>query len=236
MTPCLALQDFDTEAFGRPFYRLRIFEPARIEHEIAALNHMQDVVIDAKLPADALAPAAFLQRLGFRKVSTQIEFVRDLAGPVDATGMGSAAPIVPRLDLTPAEISRHAANFVYDRFALDIAIDRPAHDAFFRRWIGNSLSGARHRVAAHPGGFVTFREDEDVWRVDLVSVLDKGKGIGQTLLRAVIDAGRAAGAARLRVITECENAPAVRLYLKLGFAPARFVSAFHFARAIPRDG
>lgn len=146
---CLVRQDFDSAAFGRPFYRMRRFDADRLPVELAALAARSDVLVDAKLPADRIEPSLFLQRLGFRKVSTQIALSRRVDG---AEHGEDGARISARLALPPEEIARHAANFVYDRFALDIAIDRTAHDAFFARWIANSLSGARHRIADRPGG------------------------------------------------------------------------------------
>jgi GNAT superfamily N-acetyltransferase len=224
---CLVRQDFDSAAFGRPFFRMRRFDADRLPVELAAHAAHSDVMVDAKLPADRVEQSLFLQRLGFRKVSTQIALSRRVDG---AEHGEDGARISARLALAPEEIARHAANFVYDRFALDIAIDRAGHDAFFARWIANSLSGARHRIADRPGGFLTFRDEGDALRIDLLSVLDKGKGIGRGLLRAVLAHGGRLGRARVDVVTECENRPAIRLYLALGFVPVGFQSALHFGR------
>lgn len=226
---CLALQDFDSAAFGRPFYRMQRFDADRLPVELAARAMRADVLVDAKLPAERVDQSLFLQRLGFRKVSTQIALTRRVDG---AEHGEDDARIGARLALSPDEIARHAANFVYDRFALDIAIDRTAHDAFFARWIANSLSGARHRIADRPGGFLTFRDEGDALRIDLLSVLDKGKGVGRGLLRAVLAHGGRLGRKRVDVVTECENRPAVSLYLALGFTPAGFQSALHFGRPV----
>ena len=226
---CLELLDFDSAAFGRPFYRMRRFDADRLPVELALRAMRTDVLVDAKLPAEDVDQSLFLQRLGFRKVSTQIALSRR----VDGAELGEdEARISARLALEPDEIARHAANFVYDRFALDIAIDRAGHDAFFARWIENSLSGSRHRVADRPGGFLTFRDEGDALRIDLLSVLDKGKGVGRGLLRAVLAHGGRMGRKRVDVVTECENRPATRLYLSLGFVPTGFQSALHFGRPV----
>ena len=228
--PCLSRQDFDSAAFGRPFYRLVRFDAERLPGELAACAEDPDVMIDAKLPAEEIEQAALLQRLGFRKVSTQFSMSRRVDG---AEHGEDGARIGNRLALAPDEIARHAANFVYDRFALDIAVERAAHDAFYTRWIANSLSGARHRVADLPGGFATFRDEGDALRIDLLSVLDKGRGTATALLRAILAHGGRLGRGRVDVVTECENKPAIQLYLSLGFQPVAFHTALHFGRAVP---
>jgi GNAT superfamily N-acetyltransferase len=228
--PCLLRQDFDSAAFGRPFFRLTRFDPERLPAELAARAEDPDVMIDAKLPAEEIGQAALLQRLGFRKVSTQIALSRRVDG---AEHGEDGARIGNRLALEPADIARHASNFIYDRFALDIAVDRAAHDAFYTRWIANSLSGARHRVADLPGGFATFRDEGDALRIDLLSVLDKGRGTGTALLRAILAHGGRLGRGRVDVVTECENRPAIQLYLSLGFQPVAFHTALHFGRPVP---
>jgi dTDP-4-amino-4,6-dideoxy-D-galactose acyltransferase len=227
MTACVAQQAFDTEAFGRPFFRVLRLDAPDLESEIVPLRELAGVIIDAKMPAEVIEPAMRLQRLGFRKVTIQVELVDDCI-VVEPEGEGT---ISERLDLPVDEVAHHAENFVYDRFALDVAIEKAGHDRFYRQWITNSLTGGRHRVAHLHGGFISFKIDGRALKIDLVSVVAKGKGIGSRLLRAVKRYARQVGCDRIQVITECENAPALKLYRKSGFREARYISVLHFAEA-----
>lgn len=226
MIPCVAKQTFDSEAFCCPFYRIMDLKNPELEAEIHKIQAIDGVMIDAKVPAEAVTLTQRLQRIGFRKVSTQVELVHDT---LEADASENAA-IVDRLDIGSTQIARHAANFVFDRFALDVEVDSNDHDRFYRRWIENSLTAGRHRIAYLAEGFVTFKADGDVVNIDLVSVLAKGKGVGQRLLKTVKAHALDLGCSRIRVTTECENAPAFHLYQKLGFRVVRFTSALHFAR------
>jgi GNAT superfamily N-acetyltransferase len=228
MNHCLVRQDFDSEAFGLPFFRLARLDPELLGGEMRRIARLPGALADARLPAAAIAGAALLQRHGFRKVATQVELARPPAP-------GPAAPALPGLDLPPAEIARHAANFVHDRFALDVAIPRAAHDRFWARRIANSLSGARHRVVAREGGFVTFARDGDDIRIDLVSVVAKRRGIASELLARLVSIAAREGRRAVRVVTECENAPALALYARAGFSPVRYESVLHFATRVPSD-
>ncbi len=59
----------------------------------------------------------------------------------------------------------------------------------------------------------------------------RGAGVGEALIRAVADWARARGHAYLRLEVGDANAPAVRLYDRLGFAPTGRTSAFPPPRA-----
>lgn len=228
MNACLVRQAFDSEAFGRPFFRLARLDPELLGGEMRRIARLPGALADARMPAASIAAAALLQRHGFRKVATQVELAR-------APGPGPSAPALPGLDLAAGEIARHAANFVHDRFALDVAIPRAAHDRFWARRIANSLSGARHRVVAREGGFVTFAGDGEDIRIDLVSVVEKRRGIAAELLARVVALAAREGRRAVRVVTECENAPALALYARAGFVPVRYESLLHYAAQVPRD-
>lgn len=63
--------------------------------------------------------------------------------------------------------------------------------------------------------------DVDYWLYSLtVRVRYRGMGIAQALVRRVIDQARAEGASTLSLHVLQDNAPALSLYRKLGFAPA----------------
>jgi dTDP-4-amino-4,6-dideoxy-D-galactose acyltransferase len=227
MAPALRFQPFDTDAFGTPFYRVVDPRSSALDRELSKLTTNPPLIVDAKLPADDIAGAARLTNLGFRKICVQIE----LHQPLDSAALScSGAQIRDRVVYPEPVISAHAAQFVFDRFALDLELPRAGHDRLYRQWIRNSLEGGRHRVAVAEKDFITFRTETDAIRIDLVSVLRKRRGTGLALLDAISAYGRQHELEKVIVITECENLPAVSLYIKAGFVPARFFSVFHLVR------
>src|ERR1035437_4107245 len=184
--------------------------------------------VDAKVPASDIQNCHLLMSLGFRTVAMMIRLTHSLGGSLEAP---ARAGIVPRLDLPEAAIWRHARNFRYDRFSLDPLLDAQGVARLFFRWIANSLTQGRQRVVHIGSDFCTFALRPDGSAViDLVSVLEHGKGIGKALVAATIDEARRLGASALHVTTECQNLPAWKLYLRSGFQPADFTCAMHLVR------
>lgn len=230
MSNALERQAFDSDAFGFPWYRLVCPDAQGLEVEVEGLAAAGPHAIDAKLPAEALGPARRLLALGFRRICTQLELVHPL-GSAPANGRPNLPPVTAieisdSLVLPEELLGRHARNFAYDRFSQDPLLPEAGVRTLYRRWIGNSLSG--RKLVVHDGrNFCTYAEREGTWSIDLVSVLDAGRGVGTGLLAALVERGRAGRARSLTVVTECENRSAWRLYLRSGFEPARFTSVFH---------
>jgi len=220
---CLALQAFDTEIFGIPCYRVVALDETGLARDLPPVLKQRPVMVDAKVPAARNEMTRRLQELGFRIVCTQIVFHRE-PDPISYTA--SEVSIVPRLEIDDATVDAHAANFIADRHALDPLVGRARHDALYDRWIRNSLSG-RMLVASHGRNFCTFRTHDDHCAIDLLSVLDKRRGIGRALLNAVLDYS-IQQLKPARVITECGNEAAWRLYLSCGFHIVGFINCLHF--------
>lgn len=220
----LKFQPFDADAFGVPFYRLTDPRSPVLERELAALALHPPFIVDAKLPADDITSGARLLELGFRKVCVQIELHHSLIGAIVPP---VRSQIVDQVKLPKDILYAHAAQFVFDRFALDSRLPPGGHDRLFLRWISNSLEGIAHSVALCGNNFITFKEESGDVKIDLVSVLHKEQGIATDLLMAVLCAAQERGSRHVKVVTECENRPAVRLYLKTGFSPVHFYSVFH---------
>jgi len=227
----LARQAFDSDALGFPWYRVVDVAAAGLAAAVADLERRGGPYgIDAKLPAEALDEARLLQGLGFRRVCTQFELRHALepagAGAGAAPAGGPAVELSDSLALPDDVLWSHARNFRFDRFSQDPLLPDEGVRTLYRRWIGNSLGG-RKRVAHDGRNFCTYAERPDGWSIDLVSVLDAGRGIGTRIVGALVAHARERGAPSLSVVTECENRAAWRLYLRCGFAPARFVTVFH---------
>lgn len=214
---------FDTEAFGFPFWRVGV-DLDGIESQIAAILAVPGAVaIDAKRAAEDRDGARRLERVGFRKVCMQVALVA-AAMPVDAAGVAVTAGMPADDDLVAA----HAANFRFDRFSLDSRLPDEGRIALYTRWIRNSL--ARLDVAHVDGDFCTFKIRDGRVVIDLVSVLNPGRGVGRRLVRAVVARAAALGSPTVEVVTECENRPAWRLYAAERFAVERYVQVFHLVR------
>lgn len=224
----LQYQEFDTKAFGIPFYRIVDPRLATFEDELAALASEPPLIVDAKLPAHDIETGARLLRLGFRKICVQAEFEHSLGAAVGFVCV--RAEIRDRIVFPEAVIDAHARQFVFDRFALDAELPAGGHDRLYKKWIRNSLENGGHSVAVAGENFITYKLEAGIIRIDLVSVLCRRRGIGLDLLHTIMDYGRKNRVDKVVVVTECENLPAMRLYAKAGFAPARLFSAFHLVR------
>jgi GNAT superfamily N-acetyltransferase len=226
-SPCLVAMEFDTQAFGFPFYRVVRFDEDRLAAELAALGDSALMAADAKRPADDVAGAHALETLGFRKVCMQITLCHHLGGYT-----GEPDPEVEFLDRLPLDDSvlwRHARNFTKDRFSLDPCLPAEGRQRLYYQWFRGSLGG-RKRVARLGPNVCTFAQQGDEVSIDLVSILEPRRGFGARIVGAVVAAAANSGASTVRVVTECENTPAWKLYLQQGFVPDHFTAAFHLVR------
>jgi GNAT superfamily N-acetyltransferase len=157
----------------------------------------------------------------------QIVLKHDL-GSVDERP--SDTTVASRLDLPESALQQHAANFTFDRFSLDPMLPREGTRRLYANWVRNSLGGRKQIV--HSGmNFCTLAIKDGTATIDLVSVLDHGRGIGRTLVAGATRYARDQGAKELFVTTECENTRAWNLYVRAGFVPAKFTSAFHLVQS-----
>jgi GNAT superfamily N-acetyltransferase len=222
---CLARQSFDSEAFGLDFYRVTRFCYPDLSRDLASLT--VPFMADAKLPAQDIAGSKALQAVGFRKVCVQATFALELAG-------WPSSPAAPepsgRVDLPPELIWAHAANFPFSRFGLDPQVTDAERIAHQRKWLANSMASPDILKFIEGGderAFVSFKVREEVAAIDLVSVLDPGRGLGSSLLGRLTAWAVSRGLARIEVTTESENIAACLFYQKNGFRLARAAVAFH---------
>jgi GNAT superfamily N-acetyltransferase len=220
----IVAQDFDSEAFGVPFYRIVEWEGAGLEDELSVLQKQRPVVIDAKAAAEDLERNAFLQRHKFRNVCTQLELRHHLMG---AEKPNHAVEITDGLALSGEVIARHARNFTADRFALDPQLAKAGHDRLYEKWIANSLAG-RASVAWHQTDFCSFTEQGSQATIDLLSVLNRRQGVGRSLVLALLAHARAHRMTSVRVVTEAANRAAWQLYLGCGFTLVQITNCYHF--------
>jgi len=168
-----------------------------------------------------------LQKLGFHKVCMQIQlFLPNSRYLVDSS---SIEPLEV-LKMNSAEIHRHCNNFLYDRFSLDPRIPKVQRDDLYTTWIKNTLANSSILKVSRDANFISFKTNLDSLKLDLTSVLDKGKGIGSILLQDIQSYASQHNFKKIEVLTETENIAAVQFYLKNRFEVDRFYSCFHYIR------
>lgn len=230
--PSVERIEFDSEAFGLPFYRVRTLDGDRLENEVAKLKRMPGgLVIDAKVAAEDTRSGRLLMQLGFRKICTQVTMKHTLGDTTLSPGIevGSTLPLAERT------VWEHAQNFRYDRFTVDPLLPEEGRHRLYFQWITNSLMLGKKRIAYLGDDFCSFSEDGEGVVIDLLSVLQPGQGIATMLVDRVIRHAKDHGAPGARVTTECENRTAWRLYLRRGFQVSEFVSVYHFVRLAPSE-
>jgi GNAT superfamily N-acetyltransferase len=220
----IVAQDFDSDAFGVPFYRIAQWEGAGLAQELSALQKQRPLVIDAKAAAADLDRNAFLQRHKFRNVCAQLELHHHLKA-IDKPG--HAVEVTAGMALPGDLLARHARNFTADRFALDPFLPKAGHDRLYEKWIANSLGG-RMSVARHGTDFCSFTEEGNQVTIDLLSVLNQRQGVGRSLVLALLARAHAHRMTSVRVVTEAANSAAWQLYLGCGFTLVGIKNCYHF--------
>jgi hypothetical protein len=222
----LVFNEFDTQAFGFQFYRLKTVDGPALREDLAALSRHGPFAADGKLPADDRNGCRTLLICGFRKVCMQVTLAHDLQN-VLPTVPDSQVSVVNCLSLSEETLLAHARNFTVDRFSLDPLLPAEGHDRLYAQWFKNSLSGAK-QTAHCRHNVCTFGERDGELVIDLVSILDQRQGIGTRILNTILSYAKARALRRVRVTTECENTGAWSLYQRLGFLPISYSACYHY--------
>jgi len=215
--------DFDQKFFDRPCYRLRP-EVSKTEwSQFEQFAHREPIFADLKVAASDLETAHQALQRSFRKICTQVELTHELAQiePVEEVFFSDC------LELTDAQRRAHAEHFRACRFRQDPLI--PTHVAvdLYAAWIANSLRGGK-RVAALGINFCSFVDANGIRHIDLLSVIDEGRGYGTRLLKAVAHDAKLSKLDEVRVTTEIENEASMKAYKAAAFDIGSFSSVFHF--------
>lgn len=218
---------FDSAIFNRSCFRINSTNVKLVEEAFRKYLDQTNIFIDTKIDASNKDLDNLLQRLGFHKVCMQIQLFlpdsRYLADPC------SLAPSQV-LEMHSNEIHRHCNNFIFDRFSLDPRIPKVQRDDLYTAWIKNTLSNPSILKVSRGANFISFKENSDFLKLDLSSVLDKGKGIGSALLKDIQSYASQHNYKKIEVLTETENIAAVQFYLRNQFEVDRFYSCFHYIK------
>jgi GNAT superfamily N-acetyltransferase len=221
---------FEETFLGLTCYHLLLpIEPP----DLAALTPAQvngPIFASAKIDASDEETTHRLEQFGFRKVCTQILLRSRLDGALCGA---SKARITERLDLDARDVHAHAAQLVYGRFRQDPLIVEDAAIDLYTSWVRNSTCGAK-RVAAITRNFVSFEDRAGVRWIDLLSVLDKGEGIGGKLLGRILADARRRGLEAAKAVTDRDNVVALNTFQAAGFLPERSLAVLHLLRQAER--
>ena len=69
-------QDFDSEIFETPYYRIKNFNFEQVKKELSVIKKSNGIIIDAKINSYEKEWDIFLQKNGFRKICMQVELIK----------------------------------------------------------------------------------------------------------------------------------------------------------------
>ena len=215
--------EFDQKFFRRPCYRLRP-EISKTEwNQFEQFSRREPIFADLKLAAADLATAHDALQYSFRKICTQVELTHPLAGVERITDV----VFHDHLELTVSDQRAHAEHFRACRYRQDPLIPMQISIDLYAAWIGRSLSGGK-RVAALGINFCSFADIDGSRQIDLLSVIEKGRGYGTRLLKAVAYDAKLSRLGQVCVTTEIENEASIKAYKAAAFDIRAFSNAFHF--------
>lgn len=125
----------------------------------------------------------------------------------------------------------------HSRFHKDRRISEDQFRGLYETWMRRSTSGDladRVFVAMHESdgaiGMVTAKLRETIGEIGLVAVQEscQGHGIGEALMRRALDWFDEVRASAAVVVTQQDNAPACRMYDRLGFTVTDVSNVYHF--------
>ncbi len=233
-------QDFDSEIFGHPVYRLKIRGSGKGLGE--ALSDLvrdwagRDVALCAcRIPATDTDSALALESAGFRRIECLITMTCDLAAwRIPVTGIDLATPA----DLAACTAIARSA-FALDRLHADPFIPNEIADRQKEAWVRSGLAGwadrcfvVRESKSGSPVGFLLGRIVAGTPVIDLIAVAaaHRRQGHGRRLIEAAL-AHYAGGYPSLRLATQDSNQDAIAIYLRLGFRQTGAQLTYHFTPA-----
>ena len=224
--PVLTHLPFDSEVFGFPFFRLNTEARESLSRDLESLRNLDLPVFgcDAKVSGLDNSDVRYLQEEGFVHVCDQVTFE---ASPTDSD-LRLDGGVTELKNLEPMSIASHANNFKKDRLSLDSRIPSDTISRFYSKWIENSFSFPNKAVYALESGLCIPQLKKDILKIDLVSVLEKRKGVGTRLIGHILAQASEAKISRVEVTTESNNEGAINIYTRNGFREKARTSCLHF--------
>ena len=215
--------DFDEAFLNRPCYRLRPEISQAEWSRFEQLARREAIFADLKVTASDLETAHQALQRSFRKVCTQVELVH----PLEHVEHHEEVSFGDRLEVTDDQRRAHAEHFRACRHRQDPLIPTPTAIDLYAAWIANSLGGGK-RVAALGVNFCSFADGNGIRHIDLLSVIENGRGYATRLLNAVASDAKRKGLREVCVTTEIENEASLKAYKAAAFHMRAFNCVFHF--------
>jgi [ribosomal protein S18]-alanine N-acetyltransferase len=227
-------QDFDSEIFGRPVYRLKVRGAKGLAEALSELVQSwvgQDIALCAcRIPAADTDSVLALEAAGFRRIECLVTLTCDLAAwRTPVTGIDLATPA----DLG-ACIAIAGSAFSLDRLHADPFIPNEIADRQKEAWVRSGLAGGADRCfvvreAGLPVGFLLCRIVAGAAVADLLAVASahRRQGHGRRLIEAAL-AHYADDYPSLRLATQDGNLDAMAIYRRLGFRQTGAELTYHF--------
>lgn len=214
MSSKIILCEWETAFFQRPIFCLELGQaPFR-------LPEYEGGLLWAKVSAERLAEADFLQQCGFQWVESEVELRFLLAkNERNPTACEQATDAdLPELQALMGEA------FPQSRFR-EPWFSKAEHQRFYQHWIAQAMAGKFDDVCllkrtenGELQGAVSLRSRGDYATIGLLAVVEKyrNQGIGAFLLEQAKCWAVVQGATELMVRTQRNNSAAIRLYQHLG--------------------
>lgn len=124
----------------------------------------------------------------------------------------------------------------YSRFKLDNQFPSGGYERLYSRWIEQSVNHSMatevfcYMVDDTPKGLVTLDLKEGDGTIGLVAISEdyQHRGVGTAMMRHVISYVEKQHCKKLSVATQYDNAPACRLYEKVGFRLESMTNVWHW--------
>ena len=230
MAPCELLA-WDTEFWGTGIARVaRERLDDAIAAEVDAWAKANDVACVYYLaPGDDASSAHAAERAGFGLMDVRVELARQ----------AERAPLRPAIrearDDDRAKLRRIASSsHGVTRFYADPRFPNDRCDALYDTWIRRSLEGWADgvlvaEVDGTAAGYVSCHLDDATGSIGLIAVdgAARGAGLGVDLARGAVAWCAERGARTMTVVTQGRNVPALRTFVRAGFAPSSVDLWFH---------
>lgn len=124
----------------------------------------------------------------------------------------------------------------YSRFKLDNQFPSCGYERLYSRWIEQSVNHSMatevfcYMVDCTPKGLVTLDLKEGGGTIGLVAISEdyQHRGVGTAMMRHVVSYAKEHHCKKLSVATQYDNAPACRLYEKVGFRVESMTNVWHW--------